>query len=360
MKLEARSFILRKTHHYLVPILKPYWPEQKSWDKSQFHVADESVVCGSHSSNFNNTMSGNIYPAEKTLQIMTISKDPNLITSPTNTISLDHLEPGEVRDQLKSQGYVACALGYDATSAFEVNRSLAWKNYKRGGLLESKRGALLSDITTESVEIMAAQGVASHVYTMTSVALFLGKDLIIWTECPMDEVKLAFGTTFFKTGKMWFDGNIKKRSFIGLKNEEFYFGLSPQFQAANFVSDHELRKWGIDLEDRIPPWSGDGRPIKMLTLKLDKVLSMPYNQNLRAAIDDTYKPRYLNDDPGNYGSTPIDVRFRVLAHIYKGDAAWERFGDDYHEGNWLDYEEEMRQQPFWRETEILDINHKED
>ena len=69
-------------------------------------------------------MAENICPAKKTLQIMTLSKDPNLITSPTNTISLDHLEPGEVRDQLKKEGYVACCLRFDATSAHEVNRSM--------------------------------------------------------------------------------------------------------------------------------------------------------------------------------------------------------------------------------------------
>ena len=304
-------------------------------------------------SSLENTMAENIYPAKKTLQIMTLSKDPNLITSPTNTISLDHLEPGEVRDQLKKEGYVACCLGFDATSAHEVNRSLSWK---RDEVLVTKKGALLSDITIQSVEVMAAQSVASHLYTMTSVALFLGKDMIIWTECPMDEVKLGYGTTFFKTGKMWFDGTIKKRSFLGLKNEDFYFGLSPTFQAANIVSDHELRKWGIFLEDRIPPWSGNGRPVKMLTLKLNYILSMPYNQNLRFAIDDDYKP---TADPRSYSQTPKDVERRVLAHIYKGDAAWEKFGDAYDEQQWLELEEEMRQQPYWRETEILNINHKE-
>ena len=302
-------------------------------------------------------MAGHIYPVEKTLQILTLSKDPNLITSPTNTISLDHFEPGEVRDELKRQGYVACCLGFDATSAHEVNTSLYWRRLRQQ-TVDDKKATLLSDITNNSVEVMAAQGVSSHVYTMTSVALFLGKDIVIWTECPMDEVKTAIGTVCFKTGKMWFDGTIKKRSFIGLKNEDFYFGLSPQFQSADFHSDHELRKWGIDLEYRIPPWSGNDRPIKMLTLKLDKILSMPYTQTLRGAIEASHIPKYTNNDPTFVDTQPIGVEFSVLAHVYKGKEAAERFGDWYDEENWLQMEEELRQQPYWREREVILDQHQ--
>ena len=286
----------------------------------------------------------------KTLTILTHSKDKSVSFAPTNIIDVDHLEP-EVSEQLIDKGYIKCALGFDATSAHDVNRSIAWRARRRDEALDTKKGALLADVSTESVQIIAAQLMASHIYTMVTVSLFLGKDICLWIDCPLDAIKGAPGSRLFKTGKMWFDGLAKRRTFTGIRNGDVFFGLSPSFQAAEFKSDHVLKQWGVDLEEKILPKIGGHQPLKMLTLKLHKILQPPYNRHLREAIDEDYVPASHND-------SHLDISIKVLSHIY-GPSVAERFPQLFEDEVFEDVLGDLHRQPFWRETEYFDVDHKE-
>ena len=284
------------------------------------------------------------------LKIFTHTKDKNVSCAPVNIIDVDHLEP-EVSEQLIEQGYIKCCLGFDASSAHEVNRSIKWRARNRDEALDTKKGALLADVSPDSVQVIAAQLLASHIYTMCTVSLFLGKDICLWIDCPLDAVKGAPGSKLFKTGKMWFDGLAKRRTFTGIKNGDVFFGLSPSFQAADFRSDHVLKQWGVDLEEKIIPCIGGDRPLKTLTLKLHKILRPPFNRHLREAIDEDYVPATHNE-------SHLDVSIRVLSHIYGASVA-ERFPQLFENEVFEDVLEDLHRQPFWRETEYFDIDYKE-
>ena len=193
-----------------------------------------------------------------------------------------------------------------------------------------ERLELMKGVNTYQAPNIVAKIWGSHLYNVAAAALYLGKSIVCWTDA--DEVDLMFNEQccHITTGRIWYDGNIKRRAFYGFKVGEVYFGLSPTIQSIEVVSDENLAKFGLVLEKQRYPWQPSDEPL-ITTLKFDieKIIEKPYWFNLCQALDYTFP---INDPEQEIA--PV-----VIANIL-GLRAPEKFPDIY---STITYDELMQQ-----------------
>ena len=205
-----------------------------------------------------------------------------------------------------------------------------------------ERLELTKGVNTFQAPNIVAKMWASHLYNAASAALYLGESLICWTNA--DETDLMFNEHCcqFTTGRIWFDGTMKRRAFYGFKIEDTFFGISPAIQSIDVLHDYDLGKFGLVLETQSFPWQPAGEPpIKTLKFDIEKIIEKPYWTNLCQALDYHYQEDKENQE--------IDKV--VIANIL-GLRAPEKFPNIYDEKTYTDLMSEFLNNRYYKQTTV--------
>ena len=185
--------------------------------------------------------------------------------------------------------------------------------------MERARFELMDDVNDYHSHSIVAKLWANHLYTTASAALYLGKSIVCWTDEDEQDLRDNPGCCKFSTGRIWFDGHIKRRPFYGFKLHGLHFGLSPSVQQLDVLRDTTLSKLGLVLEKQRYKWQSQGGgsmvPISTLRFDIDKMIQEPYRTNLCYYLD-------------GYCYPDMSISNMVLANIC-GLQAPEKFPDIY-------------------------------
>ena len=237
----------------------------------------------------------------------------------TVKLSIDHVHPIEVREELKSKGFSSLEISYNADSICNRQEEQGgWTIRSKEDKFKTEKIKLLTNVTGRSICRITSNLIASHIYTAASVCLAIRKNLVIWIDCPYLQLKNHPSAVYWTSSKLWFDGSVKRRSYSGLLLNNRHFGLSPAMQEMEVTNMDEFAKYGIEL--KIAHKNGElnsdhQRPY--LEMNFQKIIKNPYKNNLEKLISEEYV-------------APTELSDKLLGYIY-GLQDQDRFPDTFQE-----------------------------
>ena len=164
--------------------------------------------------------------------------------------------------------------------------------------------------------------------------------MIVWSNYDEWDLKEDHEAFNFTTGRCWYNGEIKRRSFFGFKIGDSHFGLSPTIQTLEVIRDRYLRKLGLVFETKRHDWQHpDERPITTLTFDIDRIIEEPYMTNICQYLDESYQP-------------PMKVDDRVIANVL-GERAEQIYPNIYRNHSLVQLKMEFVNHPNYKRTKYF-------